>query len=327
MKNFLSAVYTEMSGRLKTPLLGTFALCWLFYNHDHVAKLFFSDNAQRLALIEETPFYWMSDVVIPAVLSLIYIFAIPFAQWLVDLAKYKLIEKRRVATQHAQLLEKYNGQMKVAEQQSKASVEYWQEYYKNNAENAGKVIVDLKSRVSDAKKETRDVEIQLRDADKNFSTLSKNDTLKAEQLQEAQSYIKELETKKDYNEKEASKWRGVVDAAIVLVNQLEYSQLPDDFVFNQLDETVQKMHKTMLPLIDSGDIKQSRQLQRLLLELKQNQNNELHDIFSGINKIVNEATKSSEKINNLIMNGVNESSEIIPAAEAFGEVDAIPSPS
>ncbi|MDA0109030.1 hypothetical protein OH456_12750 [Vibrio sp. La 4.2.2] len=174
MKNFLSAVYTEMSARLKTPLLGTFALCWLLYNHDHVAKLIFSDNAQRLVLVEETPFYWMSDLVIPVVLSLVYIFAIPFAQWLVDLAKYKLIEKRRVATQHSQLLEKYSGQMKVAQRQSKASLEYWQEYYRNNAENAGKQILELKQRISAERNVVNQMENKLREAERNYDNLFNN---------------------------------------------------------------------------------------------------------------------------------------------------------
>ncbi|QOU28567.1 hypothetical protein TW71_007880 [Vibrio coralliilyticus] len=193
MKNFLSSVYTEMSGRLKTPLLGTFALCWLLYNHDHVAKLIFSDNTQRLALIEETPFYWMSDLVIPAALSLIYIFAIPFAQWIVDLAKYKLIEKRRVATQHGQLLEKYSGQMKVAQQQSKASLEYWQELHRNHAENAGKQILIQKEKAASLSMVIGERDQSIKTAEHNYANLQNTQQQLSEELSAKQSAFSDLE--------------------------------------------------------------------------------------------------------------------------------------
>lgn len=96
MQSFLSSVFSEMSSRMKTPLLGTFVLSWLAYNHDHVAKLLFSDNTQRIALIESTPFNLNSDLLLPLALALAYLFIVPLAQWgLISLSIGLLISAER----------------------------------------------------------------------------------------------------------------------------------------------------------------------------------------------------------------------------------------
>ncbi|HDY7949632.1 TPA: hypothetical protein RQK75_002279 [Vibrio vulnificus] len=171
MQSFISSVFSEMSNRVKTPLLGTFVLCWLAYNHDHVAKLMFSDNAQRLVLIDSLSFDWVSDVLMPLTLALAYIFLVPIAQWGIDQGKYWLVDKRRTATLHHHLLDTYRSQERVARQQSKTKLEYWQELHRNNAENAGKKIVQLKDNISHEKARYRELENQLRAAEENYGRL------------------------------------------------------------------------------------------------------------------------------------------------------------
>lgn len=171
MQSFLSSVFSEMSSRMKTPLLGTFVLSWLAYNHDHVAKLLFSDNTQRIALIESTPFNLNSDLLLPLALALAYLFIVPLAQWVIDIVKYWLVDKRRTATHHQHLHEKYLGQARVVQQQSKASLEYWQELHRNRAEDAGRQIIQLKETVSHLKKLQRELENQISIANSNYSIL------------------------------------------------------------------------------------------------------------------------------------------------------------
>lgn len=171
MQSFLSSVFSEMSSRMKNPLLGTFVLSWLAYNHDHVAKLLFSDNTQRIALIESTSFNLESDLFTPLGLALVYLFVVPLAQWGIDIVKYGLVDKRRTATHHKHLHEKYIGQAKIAQQQSKASLEYWQELHRNRAEDAGRQIIQLKETVSHLKKLQLELENQISMNNRNYSTL------------------------------------------------------------------------------------------------------------------------------------------------------------
>ncbi len=185
MQSFLSSVFSEMSSRMKTPLLGTFVLSWLAYNHDHVAKLLFSDNTQRIALIESTPFNLNSDLLLPLALALAYLFIVPLAQWGIDIVKYRLVDKRRTATHHQHLHEKYLGQAKVAQQQSKASLEYWQELHRNRAEEAGRQIIQLKETVSHLIAQQRELESQLSIASSNYSMLDASNKKLDEELNES----------------------------------------------------------------------------------------------------------------------------------------------
>ncbi|EGR1069083.1 hypothetical protein EFU51_01840 [Vibrio cholerae] len=170
---------------MKTPLLGTFVLSWLAYNHDHVAKLLFSDNTQRIALIESTPFNLNSDLLLPLALALAYLFIVPLAQWGIDIVKYWLVDKRRTATHHHHLLEKYRSLARVAKQQSKTSSEYWQELYRNRAEDAGRQLINLKETVSHLKAQQRELENQLSIASSNYSMLDASNKKLDEELSES----------------------------------------------------------------------------------------------------------------------------------------------
>ncbi|HGH6013385.1 TPA: hypothetical protein AB5H59_000361 [Vibrio mimicus] len=180
---------------MKTPLLGTFVLSWLAYNHDHVAKLLFSDNTQRIALIESTPFNLNSDLLLPLALALAYLFIVPLAQWGIDIVKYWLVDKRRMATHHQHLHEKYLGQAKVAQQQSKASLEFWQETHRNGAENAGQQIIQLKEKISYSRRLQSETENQTMVSNRNYLKLEATNKQLNQDLNELNKKLADISQK------------------------------------------------------------------------------------------------------------------------------------
>lgn len=218
MQSFISSVFSEMSNRVKTPLLGTFALCWLAYNYNHVAKLMFSDNTQRLVLIDSLSFDWFSDVLMPLVLALAYIFLVPIAQWGIDKGKYWLVDKRRTATLHHHLLDTYRSQQRVARQQSKTKIEYWQELHRNNAENAGQKIILLKTQISNEKMQSKAIEDELREAKRHNSNF---ENLNAQREAEKQSLISKIVEKDRELERKRNELDSIISAVKNSVNDLK----------------------------------------------------------------------------------------------------------
>ncbi|EOE4702064.1 hypothetical protein ACKBZ9_000256 [Vibrio cholerae] len=218
---------------MKTPLLGTFVLSWLVYNHDHVAKLLFSDNTQRIALIESTPFNLNSDLLLPLALALAYLFIVPLAQWGIDIVKYWLIDKRRTATHHHHLLERYRSLTRVAKQQSKTSSEYWQELYRNRAEDAGRQLINLKETVSHLKAQQRELESQLSIASGNYSMLDASNKKMDEELNEtkrrAAGFSQQCSEQKELNAELISILNNAIDkleginSQFPLIGSLKYS--------------------------------------------------------------------------------------------------------
>ncbi|GEM_PF-4201698 len=296
MKNFLSAVYSEMSNRLKTPLLGTFALCWVVYNHSHVAKLVFSDNAQRLLLIEKTPFYWLSDLFIPLGFSLLYIFIIPVVQWGLDIAKYNLIEKHRTKTHHAQLLEKYRSQTRVAKQQSKASAEYWNILNKNHAENAAQQIINLKAQVSSKMEQIRELEVQNRISESNYSILMQsNETLNSELTcirDEAGTLKKQLNTEI----KNAQQWQTAIEEAVGKIESSEPSKLTVKFI----QDCSMKTNNTIASLIEKIRtyqlVRENPDLNEQVSMLKSDIRKLTDSIFEDLKNILNDEREFSNSL-------------------------------
>lgn len=183
MKELFSSLYYEASNRMKSPIIGTFALCWLAYNHVWVAEFVLAaDNADRLTHIKASNVSFSSDVFFPLLMASAYIFGVPFIQWGVDKAKYRLIEKRRLSTHHSHLSERYESQAKVSELQSKATLEYWQELHKNNAINAGKQIILLKEKHSFLQDNLKRAENNNRVAEQNYNSLNNMNNENVESL-------------------------------------------------------------------------------------------------------------------------------------------------
>lgn len=73
----------------------------------------------------------------------------------------------------------------MAKQQSKTSSEYWQELYRNRAEDAGRQLINLKETVSHLKAQQRELENQLSIASSNYSMLDASNKKLDEELNES----------------------------------------------------------------------------------------------------------------------------------------------
>jgi len=124
MKVLVSSISQAAANRLKTPITGSFILSWIAVNHKILFTLFLSDNKERITLLNGLKFEWISDIALPIIVTLIYIFLVPAIQWLIDVVKFRFIDKKRTESQHSQLTSKYESLAMVSEKQSKSSLEY-----------------------------------------------------------------------------------------------------------------------------------------------------------------------------------------------------------
>lgn len=124
MKVLVSSISQAAANRLKTPVIGSFILSWIAINHKILFTLFLSGDKERIVFLNELKFEWISDFLLPLVVTLIYIFLVPAIQWLIDVVKFKLIDEKRTESQHSHLTSKYKSLSVVSEQQSKSSLEY-----------------------------------------------------------------------------------------------------------------------------------------------------------------------------------------------------------
>ena len=65
-----------------------------------------------------------TDLLYPLALSLIYIFAVPSIQWIIDICKYKLIGRRRLKTKKEQDEEKFKFMAEVSSAEFKSQFSY-----------------------------------------------------------------------------------------------------------------------------------------------------------------------------------------------------------
>ncbi|MBD0786709.1 hypothetical protein HUO09_10145 [Vibrio sp. Y2-5] len=194
MKELFSSIYLEASNRMKSPILGTFVLCWLAYNHIWVAEFVLAaNNAERLSHIKASSVSFWSDAFFPLLMASAYIFGVPFIQWGVDKAKYRLIEKRRLSTHHSQLSERYTSQARVSELRSKTTLEYWQEFHKNHAVNAGQQILRMKEINSSLAATIKERENTIKNLTENYSLLENTHHQIGEELRIERSNFNDLQ--------------------------------------------------------------------------------------------------------------------------------------
>lgn len=295
MKNFLIALQTEMSNRMKTPLIGTFALCWIAYNHDHVAKLLFSDNPARIKLIEETPFILESDLLIPIGLSLLYLLAIPLAQLGIDKFKYWLVEERRVRTHHSQQLEKYRSQTQVAKQQAKASTEYWHELNRNQAENASRQIINLKEQISHAKAQIREHENSVRTSESNYASLEKTNEVLSNELSAAVSKGGDLQRTLDDKLKKVEILIDEINKPLALLEKQNKEGLSEGDIQSSLVKSTNMVSDAIENILQNPDVLGNKELFSYLESYNSDAVRFLHDIFVELMEKQNEQLEVEKK--------------------------------
>ncbi|CAK1702917.1 conserved hypothetical protein [Vibrio crassostreae] len=89
------AVEDAVAERLKTPIIATFIFSWILVNHSFVLEFMFETLENKVLLAKGLSFGWLSDLVLPAIFSLVYVLAIPALQLGLDLLVVKLLGKKR----------------------------------------------------------------------------------------------------------------------------------------------------------------------------------------------------------------------------------------
>lgn len=139
MKDFISAIAHTTANRLRSPILGSFILCWLIINHNELLYFFYSNSDDKLSMlsIDMNSTFWttepsflfcplMMKFIYPALLALAYIFGLPFIQNLIDQKKFKHVEKKLLTEKHQVEVEKYAMQAEVSSARAKISPDYQQ---------------------------------------------------------------------------------------------------------------------------------------------------------------------------------------------------------
>ncbi|MEZ9872991.1 hypothetical protein [Vibrio sp. 10N.261.51.C6] len=127
MKELVSALSQATANRLKAPILGAFILAWLAWNHIYVIEFFFSESKDKITFVKSLEFHLLSDLVIPAVIAVLYTFGLPWLQHQVDKLKYSFIDDKRIRAKHSRDKSKYESLGGTARAQAECSLEYQKE--------------------------------------------------------------------------------------------------------------------------------------------------------------------------------------------------------
>jgi uncharacterized membrane protein (DUF106 family) len=135
LKELTSALASVLKTRLNSPIIGSFILGWLGVNHKILFIYWFSEPVDKITMIQEKHFEWVTDLVLPAVFAIVYIFAIPCIQWLIDISKYNLIDRRRLNTKKKQDQEKFDLMAKVSSAEFKSQFSYQEKLHSHELED------------------------------------------------------------------------------------------------------------------------------------------------------------------------------------------------
>ncbi|MBB1315827.1 hypothetical protein [Aliivibrio sp. SR45-2] len=169
MKTLLSSLSTTFQQRLSNPLIGSFILSWTAINIKIIVNISSLTGLERVKYIDTLYFDFESDLFLPIVMSLFYIFIIPLIQRWVDRAKYRLVDKDRKSDKNVQLSGELKSLSKINEQQSKSTLDYWSKVQDKNLERESEIAKlnltnwiserdELNSKVTELSKELKNKE-------------------------------------------------------------------------------------------------------------------------------------------------------------------------
>ncbi len=107
MKDIIQSVKDNLTSRMKNPLIGAFVLSWTIIHIKGVIVFIISDSTKRLAIINGKEFQLISDIALPLLISLLYLFLMPFiSKWYEsfyteNITKPRLQEKYKTSTELA----------------------------------------------------------------------------------------------------------------------------------------------------------------------------------------------------------------------------------
>ncbi|PTC04334.1 hypothetical protein C9980_12820 [Vibrio mediterranei] len=194
MKELVSALSLATVNRLNTPFLGSFILSVVFVNHDKLLLFFLADAKERIRILEE-PNDWFLESwsnpflmygVYPAILALIYTFAIPLLQHILDHAKYELVDKKRLKQKHTRMANVFDSQGEVSRAQAKSSLEYWHSKLTRDLDDWSSKKLELEQEISSLKDDKKALRDKVSQQDKEIKELAEQ---KGELAQEMSQYV------------------------------------------------------------------------------------------------------------------------------------------
>lgn len=197
MKELVSALSQATANRLKSPILGSFIISWVTWNHDQVIEFIFSTSPQKIQLAKDLDFHLWSDLFIPFIIAMVYTFCLPLFQHWIDSARHKFIDDKRTKAQHGRLKDRYDSQAEASESQAKSSLEYWRDRLSRNLDRWDEDRTLLNSKVDDLERDLKhEKELKQSAEVQQQETISQLNSSN-EFRQEQQNQIEELSRKLD----------------------------------------------------------------------------------------------------------------------------------
>jgi len=97
MKELIKSFFESSRERVKNPFIGTFAISWIFINWKPIFILLFSElkTEKRIQEIELNHTSIKYNLVLPFIISLVYVIVLPYIMWLIDELVKKSIKGRK----------------------------------------------------------------------------------------------------------------------------------------------------------------------------------------------------------------------------------------
>ena len=174
-KNFLES----SRERLKNPIVGSFIISFILLNWKPIlilltSPLYINEN---ITIIEDKHTGLKYNLILPLVISIIYIIVLPYLTWLFEALSYKAIIGRKKNAISQQLIDIINKQ-KIAQEESK--LEYIKANYRETA--------DLNKKIETLSK-------QVDERDTTISELTTKLNLSIEQKDEIEQVLNEISQK------------------------------------------------------------------------------------------------------------------------------------
>lgn len=107
MKILINSLQENAAARLKNPLIGAFIFSWAILNISDIMLFILESNNEKIAMVKNHTFNLNTDLLLPFVTSIIYLFAIPVLNMLYEFVVDGFINKHRNAFKQKNLQTHY----------------------------------------------------------------------------------------------------------------------------------------------------------------------------------------------------------------------------
>jgi len=93
----INSLQENTVSRLKNPLIGAFVFSWTIWNLSDVIIFLLSDTAEKIAIVQESPFELRNDLIAPLGITVLYLVAVPVLNMVYERIVDGVINKYRNA--------------------------------------------------------------------------------------------------------------------------------------------------------------------------------------------------------------------------------------